>query len=117
MTLLRVSRQLPAQAGRADKGLGEARSESGSDGTLGPRPEAESTGPQLLRAVLARENLLEAWKRVRANKGAAGIDGLDINQTAERLRTEWPLIRDQLFAGSLGGHLKTGHMWSLQNRP
>ena len=108
---------MPAQAGRSDKGRGEATSESGSDETLGPRPEAESTGAELLRAVLARENLLEAWKRVRANKGAAGIDGLDIHQTAERLRTEWPLIRDQLFAGSLGGHLKTGHMWSLQNRP
>jgi len=90
---------MPAQAGRSDKGRGEATSESGSDETLGPRPEAESTGAELLRAVLARENLLEAWKRVRANKGAAGIDGLDINQTAERLRTEWPVIRDQLFAG------------------
>jgi len=93
-------RQMPAQAGRSDKGHGEAVSESGSDETLGPRPEAESTGPGLLRAVLARENLLKAWKRVRANKGAAGIDGLDIDQTAEQLRTEWPQIREQLFAGT-----------------
>lgn len=42
----------------------------------------------------------QAWKRVRANKGTAGIDGLDIEQTAERLRTEWPAIREQLLSGT-----------------
>jgi len=42
----------------------------------------------------------QAWKRVRANKGAAGIDGLDIDQTAERLRTQWPVIREQLLSGT-----------------
>jgi RNA-directed DNA polymerase len=41
-----------------------------------------------------------AWKRVRANKGAAGIDGLSIDETAERLRAEWPAIRDQLLHGT-----------------
>ncbi len=42
----------------------------------------------------------QAWKWVRANKGAAGIDGLDIDQTADRLRSEWPAIRDQLLQGT-----------------
>jgi len=51
-------------------------------------------------AVLARENLQRAWKRVKANKGAAGVDGLDIDQTAEHLRTAWPIIRDQLLSGT-----------------
>jgi RNA-directed DNA polymerase len=37
---------------------------------------------------------------VRANKGAAGVDGLDIDQTAERLRTAWPAIREQLLSGT-----------------
>jgi hypothetical protein len=41
-----------------------------------------------------------AWKRVKANKGAAGIDGLDITQTAEYLQWAWPELRKQLLAGS-----------------
>jgi retron-type reverse transcriptase len=85
---------MPAEVGRLEKGHGESVSESGSDETRRPRSGSESTGPGLLEAALARENLLQAWKRVRANKGAAGVDGLDIDQTAARLRTEWPAIRD-----------------------
>lgn len=34
----------------------------------------------LFEQVLQRENLLAAWKRVRANKGAAGIDGMTIDE-------------------------------------
>ena len=41
----------------------------------------------------------QAWKRVKANKGSAGIDGLDIEQTGRHLVTEWPKIRDQLLQG------------------
>jgi RNA-directed DNA polymerase len=37
---------------------------------------------------------------VRANKGAAGVDGLDIDQTAALLRTAWPVIREQLLEGT-----------------
>jgi RNA-directed DNA polymerase len=33
-------------------------------------------------------------KQVRANGGAAGVDGLDIDQTAALLKTCWPVIRD-----------------------
>ncbi|BCH26638.1 group II intron reverse transcriptase/maturase [Mesorhizobium sp. L-8-3] len=57
-------------------------------------------GPGLLEAALARENLQAAWKRVKANKGAAGADGLSIEQTALHLRTAWPAIREQVLAGT-----------------
>lgn len=49
--------------------------------------------------ALTRQNLQAAWKRVKANKGAAGVDGLDIEQTAQVIRQNWPDIRQALLAG------------------
>ena len=57
-----------------------------------------STGG-LLEAALTRQNLQAAWKRVKANKGAAGVDGLDIEQTARAIRTNWPQTRQELLTG------------------
>lgn len=58
-----------------------------------------STGG-LLEAALTRQNLQLAWKRVKVNKGAAGVDGLDIEQTARMLQTRWPDIRQALLQGT-----------------
>ena len=66
-------------------GTGSAKSKEGTGG--------------LLAAALTRQNLQTAWKRVKANKGAAGVDGLDIEQTAQAIRTNLPQIRKALLAG------------------
>jgi RNA-directed DNA polymerase len=100
MTMWRALRQMSAEAERSGRQQGEALSAPDSDEALCPRREPEDTGPGLLSAVLARENMQQAWKRVRSNKGAAGVDGLGIDETAERLRTEWPSIREQLLRGT-----------------
>jgi RNA-directed DNA polymerase len=91
---------MPARAGRPGVGRGESACGSGSDEARHPRHEPKDTGSALLLAALARENLQRAWKRVRANKGVAGVDGLDIDQTAAHLRTAWPVIREQLLSGT-----------------
>lgn len=93
-------RQMPAAAGRSERTAGEARPGTRLDEADPPPQAASDTGPGLLTAVLARANLLRAMKQVRANRGAAGVDGLDIDQTAMMLRTEWPAIRERLLEGT-----------------
>jgi group II intron reverse transcriptase/maturase len=100
MSMLNATRQMSAQAERAGGAHGEAERDPVSDEANNPRRDTESTGSGLLQAALTRENLQRAFKRVRANKGAAGMDGLDIDQTAKQLVTAWPAIREQLLRGT-----------------
>jgi RNA-directed DNA polymerase len=97
----KVRRQMPERSGRAGAAGGEAAREPVSDETGGPRCATESTGSALLLvAALTRENLQRAWRRVKANKGSAGVDGLDIEQTAQHLKMAWPDIRARLLQGT-----------------
>lgn len=41
-----------------------------------------------------------AWKRVKANKGSAGVDGRTVQRTGEDLKTQWPDIRRNLLDGT-----------------
>ncbi len=93
-------RQKPGQPGRTGTARGEAAQIPASDEPGCPRHITESTGSALLQAALTRENLQRALKRVRANKGAAGVDGLDIDQTARELVHTWPAIRQQILRGT-----------------
>lgn len=93
-------RQKPERSGRQEAEAGEARRVPCLDEAERPRRATNDTGPGLLLAVLARGNLLRAMKQVRSNGGAAGADGLDIDQTAELLKTRWPVIRDSLLKGT-----------------
>jgi RNA-directed DNA polymerase len=96
----RVLHQMPASAGRVAGRRGEASSKVASDETRLPRQELEDAGQGLLAQVLARDNMQRAWKRVKANKGAAGMDGLDIGQTGNYLKHAWPDIRRRLMDGT-----------------
>jgi RNA-directed DNA polymerase len=93
-------RQMPAPAGREAAGQGEALSDAFSDEAWSPRHATGDAGSALLNAALRRENMLQAFKRVRRNKGAAGVDGRDIDETSRYLALAWPDIRRQLLAGT-----------------
>ena len=51
----------------------------------------------LMEEVVRRENLLSALKRVRANKGSPGIDGMTVEELPGYLKEHWPRIRKELL--------------------
>ena len=53
-----------------------------------------------MEAVLAPGRLERAWIAVKRNRGAPGIDGKSIADTASHLREHWPVVRARLEAGS-----------------
>jgi RNA-directed DNA polymerase len=98
--MVHARHQKSASAERSEEASGEAGREPDSDEACTPRHDTENTGLALLQRALTRGNLQQAFKRVRANKGAAGVDGLDIDETARQLVATWPTLREQLLQGT-----------------
>ncbi|EEW7849157.1 maturase [Escherichia coli] len=64
-----------------------------------PEREKPSSGDSLMEAILSQGNLKQALKRVKANKGAPGVDGINVSELPEHLKRQWPEIRSNLLAG------------------
>ena len=54
--------------------------------SVGSQEVREQDGADLLERILSRENLNRAYKRVKANKGAPGIDGMTVEKALPWLR-------------------------------
>lgn len=54
----------------------------------------------MIEQILDSENLAEAWKRVKANKGAPGIDGMTVEAFPAFAREHWPRIARALMEGT-----------------
>ena len=62
-------------------------------------------GDDLFERVLQRGNLQMAWKRVRANKGAAGVDGMTIDQFPAWAKSgHWKRVTAELETGRYRHH-------------
>jgi group II intron reverse transcriptase/maturase len=55
---------------------------------------------RLMDIILERDNLIRAWERVCANKGAPGVDGMKIDQLWDYLKSHWPQIKQDLLSGA-----------------
>jgi len=53
-----------------------------------------------MEEVCERENLKKALRRVKANKGSAGVDGMTVDEITGYLKQHWPAIREQLLSGT-----------------
>jgi RNA-directed DNA polymerase len=82
---------------------GEAR-EAGREETeslsTANAPQSPASTNRLMEEVCERENLKEALRRVKANKGSGGIDGMTVGGIADYLKQHWPAIREQLLNGT-----------------
>ena len=73
----------------------------------GAEPVVATDGPErpvvdhsLMEAICERENLKRALRRVKANKGSPGVDGMTVDQLPDYLRTHWPRHRAELTSGT-----------------
>jgi len=85
----------------------EGRSEApkaSQEGTESRTAKCETERPasheQLMEEVCERENCWQAYKRVKANKGSPGIDGMKVGELSGILKQHWPVIREQLLRGT-----------------
>jgi hypothetical protein len=53
-----------------------------------------------MEAVCERDNLKKALRRVKANKGSPGVDGMTVEQLPDYLRTHWSQHREELLHGT-----------------
>ena len=85
----------------------EGRSEApkaSQEGTESLTAKCETERPasheQLMEEVCERGNCWQAYKRVKANKGSPGIDGVKVGELSGYLKQHWPSIREQLLGGT-----------------
>ena len=51
---------------------------------------------ELLEKILDKKNMNEAYKKVCANKGAGGVDGMELKELDGYIRKNWNSIREQI---------------------
>ena len=51
---------------------------------------------RLMDEILSRENMQKAYRKVKANKGAGGVDGIEIEDVDEYLKENWTGIRERI---------------------
>lgn len=86
--------------------MAEARGEAPGDACEGTEPHVASRGHEspalangLMEEVCARENLRQALRRVRSNRGGPGVDGMTVDELSGYLVLHWPALRAQLLGG------------------
>src|SRR5215472_9465227 len=78
-----------------EDGREETESSSAASGT-----EHTARTDRLMQEICEPENLKAALRQVKANKGSAGIDRMNVDQLADYLKQHWSAIREQLLSGT-----------------
>lgn len=63
------------------------------------RNDVNEYGSDLLEQILSRDNMNNAYKRVKANKGSHGIDGMTVDELLQYLKEHGQKLRQSLSEG------------------
>ncbi len=87
-------------AGEAGTGrnLADSRTSASRRPLAGGLPVAEQV--QIMERVVERSNMQTAYRRVKQNKGAPGVDAMSVDELGDFLRAHWPTIKERLLEGS-----------------
>ena len=94
-----IQRHLDFTSERTGEARKAGREETESSGAR-RGPESPARTQRLMEEVCERENVKEALRQVKANKGSAGVDGMTVGQLTDYLKQHWPAIREQLLSGT-----------------
>lgn len=103
MTSTRPTQQQPAfdfpREADPDDATPELQSEQSSPAAM-ENPALNSVSTDLMERIVEDANMERAWKKVKANRGAPGPDGVTLDMFFETFRNQWPEVRRQLLEGT-----------------
>jgi RNA-directed DNA polymerase len=89
-----------SETGRDHASRKLAGSDAGASNITARREHSTGEGMALLEQVVARENMMRAYVQVVRNKGAAGIDGMTVDELKPHLQAHWEGIKAALMDGT-----------------
>ena len=79
----------------------ECKEYAGAQSAVRPETgETEVREPKLLEKILARDNMNRAYKRVKANKGAPGVDGMTVEEALPWLKEHGKELTESIQNGT-----------------
>lgn len=90
--------QKTAKAGYPCEGMVETESSKGARSIASPET-AKKNGANLLARILHRDNLNAAFKRVKRNGGAAGVDGMTVDEMLPYLKEHGEMLVQSIQGG------------------
>jgi RNA-directed DNA polymerase len=98
-----AERQKSQQLAFTEESRGESpkAADEGIEASVAKREyESPAVEMELMEEVCEGRNLTKALKRVEANRGSAGVDGMRASELRGYLKDHWPRIREDLLSGS-----------------
>ena len=78
----------------------ECKGYAGAQSAVQPgNGETAGISPKLLEAILYRDNMNNAYKRVKANKGAPGVDGMTVEEALPWLKEHGKELTEEIRSG------------------